>query len=155
MGTTEQHTAVGVGRLVELLFVVAVLGSVAMLGGVAYDQTTATTTPVEVVEVNADPVGDDATNLQSEYVVVRNTGEDTLRLGSWQLTDGEHAYTFPEGVTLEPGETVTVSTGGGTDTTHDRYWGAGEPVWEVGETVVLTTADGERLLSHRIGPHGA
>jgi len=53
----------------------------------------------------------------------------------------------PEGVSLDPGETVTLHTGSGTDTATDLYWGSGSPVWNNGgDTVFVTTDDGELVV---------
>jgi len=98
--------------------------------------------------VNADAAGDDGENLNDEYVVFRNTGDDSLELSGWTVADtADHTYTVPDGVTLAPNATVTLHTGSGTDTDSDLYWGAGSPIWNNGgDTVIVTTADGEEVL---------
>lgn len=96
-------------------------------------------TALDVVEVNADADGDDAENLNDEYVVFENTGTSSLDLSGWELADAaDHTYTIPEGTVLDPGERITIHTGSGTDTATDLYWGQSRPVWNNdGDTVIL------------------
>jgi competence protein ComEC len=113
---------------------------------------TGTSTPTDELvldRINADAEGDDRTNLNDEYVVLRNTGDTTLDLSGWQLSDAAGAtYTIPAGVTLEPGATLTIHTGSGTNTENDLYWDAGSPVWNNdGDTVNITNSDGTEVLS--------
>ncbi|WP_436932433.1 lamin tail domain-containing protein [Halosimplex halobium] len=110
---------------------------------------TASADPALALEaVHADAAGDDQENLNDEYVVFRNTGDETLNLSGWTVADAaDHTYTVPDGVTLAPNATVTLHTGSGTDTDSDLYWGAGTPIWNNGgDTVIVTTKDGEEVL---------
>jgi len=102
-----------------------------------------------VAAVNADAAGDDRENLDDEYVVFENAGTETLDLSGWTVEDeAGKRYAIPEGVTLAPGETLTLRTGSGTDTGTDLYWGAGSPVWNNdGDTVIVANATGERVLA--------
>lgn len=116
------------------------------------------TTPLELVDVRADPPGDDrrASALAAEVVVVRNAGQETVPLDEYTLSDRVgHTYSFPDGAKLAPGRSVRVHTGAGTDTERDRYWDAGTPVWNNrGDTVVLRR-DGEVVIAAstlRLGP---
>ncbi|WP_232702480.1 lamin tail domain-containing protein [Halobacterium wangiae] len=102
-----------------------------------------------VVEtVHADAQGDDRDNLNDEYVVFENAGDDSLDLSGWTVGDeADHSYTVPEGVTLDPGTTVTLYTGSGTDSATELYWGADAPVWNNdGDTVFVRTDDGELVV---------
>jgi len=103
---------------------------------------------LELSTVNADAEGDDRENLVDEYVVLTNTGPDTVDMGGWRLADAAGAtYTFPDGFSLDPGASVTVHTGSGTDSATDLYWGSGRPVWNNdGDTVIVTAADGTVVL---------
>jgi len=123
--------------------------------GTAGDDPTATPSPTETVadggvplrvsEVHADAEGDDRENLNDEYVVLKNAGDEALNLSGWTVTDeADHQYTFPDGTTLDAGETLTLHTGSGTDGDGHYYWGAGSPVWNNGgDTVTVRTAGGE------------
>lgn len=101
--------------------------------------------PLRVSEIHEDAEGDDRANLNDEYVVLKNVGDEELDLSNWTVSDeADHAYTFPNGTTLAPGETVTLHTGSGTDGDGHRYWGWGSPIWNNGgDTVTVKTASGE------------
>jgi competence protein ComEC len=101
-----------------------------------------------VAEVHADARGDEDENLNDEYVVFRNAGDRTLDLSGWTVSDeADHRYTFPEGTTLAPGETLTLRTGIGQDGGGDYYWNAERPVWNnAGDTVFVRDDDGSLVL---------
>ena len=103
---------------------------------------------VEVAAVNADAEGDDGENLNGEYVVFENAGDEPVDLSGWTVADeAGRSYEFPSGFALDAGATVTLRTGSGTDTATDLYWGSGSPIWNnAGDTVTLSDADGERVL---------
>jgi competence protein ComEC len=116
------------------------------------DGGTATQTPTGeqlVVEtVQADAPDDDRENLNEEYVVFRNAGNDPLDLSGWTVTDAaDHTYTVPDGYTLGSGETVTLHTGSGSDSATDIYWNADAPIWNNGgDTVRVRNASGMVVL---------
>ncbi|MFB6211105.1 MAG: lamin tail domain-containing protein [Halobacteriales archaeon] len=83
-----------------------------------------------IVTIHADAPGNDHDNLNEEYVRLRNTANKTLTLTGWTVADAAgHTYTFPDGFTLDPNETVTLHTGRGTDSTNALYWGRTNAVW--------------------------
>jgi hypothetical protein len=94
------------------------------------DTTTATTTAdpshtgeLSIATIHADASGDDRENLNDEYIVFENSGEEAIDFSGWTVSDeADHNYTFPDGFTLGPGEKVTLHTGSGTDTETDLYW---------------------------------
>jgi|GEM_PF-1150428 len=93
--------------------------------------TTSTTQQITVViyEVHYDAAGDDWNNLNDEYVAIKNVGCAALSLTGWRLMDlAGHTFIFP-GFSLNPGATVTVYTGSGTNTATALYWGSGSPIW--------------------------
>ncbi len=102
-----------------------------------------------VASVHADAAGDDRENLNDEYVVFENRGDDDLDLSGWTVRDESgRTYTFPDGTVLGPGEQVTLRSGSGTDGGGDYYWGAAGPVWNNdGDTVTVETANGSRVLT--------
>jgi micrococcal nuclease len=102
-----------------------------------------------VVRVHADADGNDHENLNDEYVVFENGGDETLDLSGWTISDeANHTYTF-SGLVLDPGDRVTLYTGTGTDDASAVYWGAGRAVWNNGgDTVRVTSDDGETVLVH-------
>ena len=101
-----------------------------------------------VATINANAEGDDRENLNDEYVVFRNDGDSSLNLTGWTVSDESgKTYQFPDGFTLDPGATVALHTGSGTDTETDLYWDAGRPVWNNdGDTVTVTTSEGEVVI---------
>jgi competence protein ComEC len=103
---------------------------------------------LRVVAVNADAAGPDGENLNDEYVVFENAGDDPLDLAGWTVSDeAGHEYTFGD-VTLAPGDRLTLHTGTGTDTATDVYWGSEAPYWNNdGDTVRVETANGSRVLT--------
>jgi hypothetical protein len=105
------------------------------------------TVALDLVDVTADPPGDDREALAEERVTLANRGE-ALDLTGWTLRDlAGRTYEFPDGFGLDAGATVTVRTGAGTDTTEDLHWDAGRPVWNNrGDTVVVADADGREAL---------
>ncbi|MDR5673872.1 lamin tail domain-containing protein [Halalkaliarchaeum sp. AArc-GB] len=111
------------------------------------DETTAEA-GLTVAEIHADAAGDDRDNLNDEYVVFENTGNETLDLSGWTIEDeAGQRYTVPAGFELAAGETVTLHTGSGTGTTTELYWGSGSPIWNNnGDTVIVSTPNGEPVL---------
>ncbi|MFC6835302.1 MBL fold metallo-hydrolase [Halomarina ordinaria] len=104
---------------------------------------------LSVATIHADAAGDDRENLNDEYVVFENTGEASLDLSGWTVSDeAGKTYTVPEGVDLAPDERVTLRTGSGSDGSGDLYWNAGSPVWNNdGDTVVVERDNGQRALT--------
>jgi len=99
---------------------------------------------LSIEEIHADAEGDDRENLNDEYVVFSNTGDEQLDLSGWSVEDEAGAtYTFPDGYTLEPDANVTLYTGSGSDTEATLYWGSGSPIWNNGgDTVTVRDAQG-------------
>ncbi|MFW6317612.1 MAG: lamin tail domain-containing protein, partial [Halorubrum sp.] len=116
----------------------------------ADDETTAPEpgAALEVAAINADAEGDDRENLNDEYVVFENAGEEPVDLTGWTVEDeAGRSYAFPDGFTLEAGARVTLRTGSGTDTDTELYWGSGSPVWNNdGDRVILSDDDGDRVI---------
>ncbi|MFC6954886.1 lamin tail domain-containing protein [Halorubellus litoreus] len=117
---------------------------------VATDGGTTTVADGELVlrEVHADAEGSDGENLNDEYLVFENTGSETLDISGWTIADAAgHTYTVPDGTTLAPGETLTLYTGSGADTTAALYWGSGSPIWNNGgDTVIVRNSQGDIVL---------
>ncbi|RDZ64802.1 endonuclease [Haloferax sp. Atlit-12N] len=102
------------------------------------------------VSVVADAPGNDNDNLNEEYVTLRNDGDAAIDLSGWTVSDAAGAtYTFAEGTELDPGASLTLHTGSGTDTDEDVYWGRGGAVWNNGgDTVTIRDAAGTEVLSY-------
>lgn len=105
---------------------------------------TASESGLVVAEIHADAEGNDNENLNDEYVVFENRGDEPLDLSGWTVGDeAGKTYTFPDGFTLDPGARVTLHTGSGSDTATDLYWGRDGAVWNNGgDTATVRDADG-------------
>ncbi|PGF17182.1 hypothetical protein CP556_14365 [Natrinema sp. CBA1119] len=98
----------------------------------------------------------------AEYLTLRNTGDGPLELSGWTIRDrrdggrvGNSAspFEFPRGFTLEPGATVTISTGTGEPTADTLYWGySGDfQIWhEEGDVVIVRDTSGTVVLEQEI-----
>jgi hypothetical protein len=84
-----------------------------------------------------------AGNLQAEAVVIRYTGAGELDLTGWHLkdTDGQ-TFTFPPFKLFRDGA-VQVHSSVGTNTAIDLFWGQRQAAWQSGQSVLLTTPEGE------------
>jgi competence protein ComEC len=111
--------------------------------------TTTTGGALALAGVHADAEGDDRENLNDEYIILENTGSDTLDLSGWMISDAaDHTYTIPDGTTLAPGETLTIHSGSGSDTALDLYWGSGTPIWNNGgDTVTVRNSQDDVVLN--------
>jgi len=101
---------------------------------------------VVIWKVHYDAAGNDHQNLNDEYVVLKNIGSTAVSLKGWTLKDeAGKTFRFPSFV-LEPGKTVTIHTGSGTNTATDLYWGSGRAIWNNdGDTVYLYNSKGELI----------
>ncbi|MDR8413243.1 lamin tail domain-containing protein [Nonomuraea sp. 3-1Str] len=65
-------------------------------------------------------------NLNGEYVQIKNAGRSAVNLSGWTVRDktsrADHVYTFGT-FTLGAGKAVTLRTGKGRDTSTTLYWG--------------------------------
>jgi competence protein ComEC len=107
-------------------------------------QATSGEAEVVVADVVYDPEG--AAN--EEDVVFENTGGSAADMSGWTVEDeAGTTYTFPNGFTLGPGESVTLNVEEGTDTDTDLYWGYGRAIWNNGgDTVILRDSSGAVVL---------
>jgi competence protein ComEC len=123
--------------------------TVATDGGTDTSNTDGSDVPLSITEINADAEGDDRENLNDEYLVFENTGDESFDLSGWTVQDGSGmTYTFPDGTTIQPGDDLTLRTGDGEDTDDDLYWGANRPIWNNdGDTVIITNSNGEQILT--------
>lgn len=98
---------------------------------------------VRIVKIHYKQTG---TNLDTEYVVLKNTTGQTIHLSGWKVisapsSDNQH-YVFPA-TTLGAGKTITLYTGHGTDTATKRYWNATSPRWDNdGDKAILRNTSG-------------
>ena len=104
---------------------------------------------IDAIRFDAD--GDDNENLNDEWVRIANRSSSAVDLAGWVLKDtsATHRYPFPSGFSLEPGASVTVRTGCGTDSTTDLHWcNKGSAVWNnSGDTSFLLDPAGNIVAS--------
>ena len=126
-------------RLLSAGFAVAVAAA-----GVVVPASTAqaAVSPVRFVAISYDPPGTDVrttTQLNREWIQVRNFSSVPRNLGGWRIRDAaNHTFVFPSGYILKAGTTVTVHTGKGTNKPTSLYWQQGNYVWN-------NTGDNARL----------
>ena len=91
------------------------------------------------------------TNGLDEIVVVRNTGQRSVAIGGWHLTnEGGRAAFFPDGTILDPYERLVVHTGSGPLQPPEGhvYLGRNHELWgDSTGTVTLVSPDGNRRIS--------
>ncbi len=76
------------------------------------------------VTVKYDAEGNDAVNVNGEYLRVTNLGTEAVSLAGWHVRDGSPVrYYFPEGAMVSPGKTIHVHLGQGINTSTDYFWG--------------------------------
>ena len=106
---------------------------------------------VRVSEIEFDPQGPDSESLDEEYVKIVNEGYGRVSLSGWVIRDesSDNRMTFPEGIVLAPGETVTVVTGcegGPADAVH---WCNDGAVWSnQGDTVIVSDTLGNAVIRY-------
>lgn len=103
-----------------------------------------------IANIHADAPGNDHQNLNEEYITFENTGDGPLDMTGWTLADEvDHTYRFPSGFTIEPGDTVTVYTGSGTNSDSELYWGSNSAIWNNGgDTIYVRNDNGVLIIEH-------
>ena len=86
------------------------------------------------VTVVWDAPGSDSTNVNGEYVIVRNVGASPVDLSGWLLRDSSLTawYHFPDGTVLVPGDFRVARAGigpAGVPTRYDLYMGSAAPLF--------------------------
>lgn len=103
---------------------------------------------VFITAVHYDAAGDDRTNLNDEYLILKNGGSTTIDLTGWQVRDSDgFAYTFPD-ISLAPGSELILHTGSGAATGTDLYLCSAVPVLNNdGDAVTLHDPAGKAVSS--------
>lgn len=106
---------------------------------------------VRVAEVEFDPAGPDDDALGEEYVTFVNEGYGRVSFSGWVLRDesSSNRLTFPSGVVLAPGDTVTVVTGcdGDGGPAEAIRWCSDSPVWSNGgDTIIVSDTFGNAVI---------
>lgn len=105
---------------------------------------------IHVTTVHADAEGYDHENLNGEYIELTNYRTSAVDMSGWTLSDSAgHTFNFPTGFSLDAGDSVTIYTGSGTDTSAELYWGADAAIWNNGgDTIYLINSDGDTILEY-------
>ena len=109
------------------------------------------TEPLKVT-VNWDAEGNDAANVNGEWVDIENLGSVPVPLGGWWVRDAAyrgvkaHGYTIPAGTQVEAGSTLRIHVGRGKNTTDRLYWGLGENIFANVTGGVQSMGDGAWLF---------
>jgi hypothetical protein len=78
-----------------------------------------------------DARGDDLSNLNDEYVTLRNLYQEEVDMSGWtMMNQAGVTFTFPEGFVLASQAKVTVYSGCGVDTDSELYWCSERPLWQ-------------------------
>ncbi|MCY1139131.1 lamin tail domain-containing protein [Actinoplanes sp. Pm04-4] len=110
--------------------------------------------PVYFSRIYYDSPGKDTrsnASLNAEWFRLSNSTKKAIQLKGFTVRDAaNHVYTFGPYV-LNPGKSVTVHTGKGTNgkpAATDRYWGSGNYIWNnTGDTATLRSATGKTINS--------
>jgi len=86
---------------------------------------------VSISAINFDAPGNDHNNLNGEWVKITNYGSTSVMMGGWTLSDegNKHIYQFPQSFGIDPGASVTVYTGCGSNSANALYWCEPQAVW--------------------------
>lgn len=99
-----------------------------------------------IVGLRLDAEGNDAENLNDEWVEVQNTGPAAVDLTGWGVRDesSSHRFRFPERFQLGPGATVRIRSGCGTASATELFWcTSGSAIWNNdGDTAFLLDPTG-------------
>ena len=100
--------------------------------------------------VHADARGDDADNLNDEYVVIENLSRTRIGIGLWRLCDlSSRCFRFPPGASIAPGRRVVVYTGYGSTDGVSFFMNNGRPVWNNnGDEATLFDTGGHVIVRH-------
>jgi Lamin Tail Domain len=106
---------------------------------------------VRIARVVYNPSGTDThanSQLNREYVVLKNTGKHAVTVTGWTLRDtSRHVYSFGR-FTIKAGASVTVHTGTGTNTAKNVYQDRGWYVWNnTHDTATLRTTAGRTVAT--------
>ena len=120
----------------------------------ALEQATPSPTPAERIIVerfNYNAGGNDADNLNDEYVIMINLGED-LQIEGWTVGDrAGHLYRF-RSHKWRTGTRITLRTGPGFSQGGVFHWDSGLPIWNNdGDELILLDDTGRTILVYAYG----
>ncbi len=108
--------------------------------------------PFVIDRVRYNAPGVDRTNPNGEWIRLRNAGSDRASLRDYLIKVGKKQHVFLRNVWLDPGETVKLRIGRGSDTAANVYWGYNRDILRnKGKRVTLYTPYRERVDCHAWG----
>ena len=114
------------------------------------NQTTSSIENVLTLTVDAGTNSQDASNLNTEYVVIENHSPTSLDIGMWQLCDlSSRCFRFPAGSKIDGARRVVVYTGYGATDGVSFFMNNGNAVWnDNGDEARLFDAGGQEVLRY-------
>jgi len=100
-----------------------------------------------LILIEAHPIQINNDRLNTEYLVLKNTGLEEINLKEFTLSDAQnHEYTFPS-ITMQSGAILTIYTGEGVTSNTEYYLGLDKPIWNnSGDTLTIENNKGEVVL---------
>jgi micrococcal nuclease len=97
--------------------------------------------------VNWDAPGNDAQNLNGEFIILRNVGSTPVDISGWLLRDSslESWFTFPGGQVIAPNDYRVIHVGAGVNESRSLYMNAARPLF-INATRSPLLGDGAYLL---------
>lgn len=104
---------------------------------------------IAISTVHANTKGVDRQNLNDEFIVIENQGDDAVDFTGWTVLDeANHRYLFPN-FTLSAKAKVTLRTGLGKNKQNELFWGSRSPIWNNdGDSIFIKDAEGNLILSY-------
>lgn len=104
---------------------------------------------IRITKIYFDSPGADTgsnSSLNAEWIRLKNTGSTGKFLTGWTIRDTSgHVYKFGS-FKLGAGRSVTVHSGGGSNTATNRYWGSDGYIWNNdGDTAKLKNKAGKLI----------
>ena len=103
-----------------------------------------------IVEFHYDAAGNDNTNLNDEYVAIRNNCQFSIDMNGWTIHDNStHIYTF-QSYNLNAQFDFTIYSGTGNNSQTKLYWGrTSGAIWNNdGDTLFLNDQNDILIFSH-------
>lgn len=114
---------------------------------------------IAILHVEFDAPGDDAANLNGEFVIIENLAAVSVDLSGWMLKDesASHRYEFPVGFAILGRGQTTVFSGCGSDSATSLYWCvSGWAIWNnAGDTAFLLDPRGNIVSTFAYGSSDA
>jgi len=93
---------------------------------------------IEITDIQYDPPGEDAKNLNGEWVELKNNSSKAISMKGFILKDeAKNEFVFPD-FQLPDSSSVKIYTGLGKNNRDSLYWDSKDPIWNnAGDTVYL------------------